>query len=545
MMMVGALDANPQIRSVLALHETVCSGAADGYNRMRGTPAAATLLHLGPGLANAAANLHNARRASTPLVNVIGAMSTWIQGDDPVLHYDIEALAWTFSRAVLVAQEPGSFPAVLRAAMHAAAAPPDGPGASRVVTVVVPHNRTWEPESMSTLRTLELADAPASLAPVPSGEQLEELKAEVEAFATGCAAAIRDSAPGEVAVFLGGAALADPECIELAARVAKAVGGELMCQNAWARAERGGGLPCPVRTPYFPQDALRDLNKSKQVILIDARRPVPMFGYRDLLDKCQLIDPIPSYGSLFRQGDEAIWEVDQGPSGLASRLFLRQLVDKLPDARYLDVEEPLSRPPLPPAAERLNPARLCEIVAALQPEGTILVDEALTSGGPYFDLSRGCPRFSHLCLTGGAIGSGPCLALGAALACPDRVVINLQGEGSFMYSPQALWTQAKERARVVTVICNNQNYQILKIELAKQGVQTAASLNLGRYEGPGGTQGQMPPSKSLTTLGSIDFVALAESMGVRASRASTCGAFADQLRAALEAEGPVLIECML
>ena len=126
------------------------------------------------------------------------------------------------------------------------------------------------------------------------------------------------------------------------------------------------------------------------------------------------------------------------------------------------------RPKIP--SGRLTASALCQIVAALQPAEAIIVDESLTSGNSYWDHSKGCPPFSHLTLTGGAIGCGPPLAVGTALACPERKVINLQADGSCMYSIQALWTQAREKLDVVNIICANRTYAILKVEMAKQRI---------------------------------------------------------------------------
>ncbi|KAL4444371.1 hypothetical protein ABPG75_012108 [Micractinium tetrahymenae] len=513
---VAAIDAVGGLRPVLGLHETVCSGAADGYGRMAGKPAL-TLLHLGPGLANALANLHNARRAGTPLVNLVGDMATWHAPADPLLSSDIPALAGTVSGHTHVCQLGEDLGAAMTAAVAAAMRPAGSAGGSRVATLVVPHDLSWERR--------EAAGANAGTKPraAPGGSQQQgPLPPAAQAFVREAAAALRACARGKAALYIGGrAALAEGGALESCGRIAAATGAALLCENAFARLDRGAGLPCPARLPYFPQDAAAALAQYDLLLLLDARRPVANFGY----------DGAPS--QLVSLPDEAVWEFDSWGVDLPAALaLLAELVggSKVqPRVNCGGVFCTPVRPALP--AGRLTAATMCQAVAALQPPGAIIVDESLTSGNAYYALSRGCPPFAHLTLTGGAIGCGIPLALGAALACPDRVVINLQADGSGMYSLQGLWSQAREGLRVVTIVCANRAYSILKVEMARERI----------------TPSNGKAARALTEIGSpaIDWVSLAQGMGVPASRAATCEELAAALQAALKRQGPSLIEAAL
>ena len=453
---VSAMDTVWGMRGVLGLHETVCSGAADGYARMARKPAL-TLLHLGPGLANALANVHNARRAGTPMVNLIGDMAVWHKAADPLLDMDIPGLARTVSKEVIQCA-PGDD---LRAQMTRACRATDTAtrvGGSRVATLIVPHDLSWERYAAAAPRRGSTSPArggdgrhPPAAAPLPA----------VQKFVADCAAALKQCPRGKVGIYISGrAALVDGEALQNAGRLAAALGAQLFCENAFARLDRGAGLPALQRLPYFPQDAAAALAKFQTLLLVDARRPVANFGY----------EGGPS--QLVAHPDDAVWEVDSADLDVPEVLRMLcvavggESVTPLVNCRGMFA--PASRPVLPTG--RLNAAALCQVVAALQPEGAIVVDESLTSGNAYWDASRGCPRFSHLTLTGGAIGCGPPLSVGAAIACPDRQVINLQADGSAMYSLQALWTQAREKLNVLTVVCANRTYAILKVEMAKQRI---------------------------------------------------------------------------
>lgn len=529
---VSALDTVWGVRAVLGLHETVCSGAADGYGRMALRPAL-TLLHLGPGLANALANFHNCRRAGTPVVNVIGDMATWHKQADPLLDMDIGSLAATVSSSVIHCTLADNPKEKMADAIQAAQTPAVA-GTSRVSTLIVPHDLSWT--RIETIHQGGNVNGSARRSPSrsPSHSPSRSLSRNqsyrrptlpdgVLAFIRDCASALIDqSAQGSVALYIGGrAALCENGALLAVGRIAAALKAPIFCENAFSRLDRGAGLPAMKRLPYFPHEAAAALAPFSALLLVDVRRPVANFGY----------EGGPS--QLIRQSDDTIWEFDAAEIDIAAALdALCEAVggNKItPGVNCRGVFAQPSRPPVP--SGRLTAANLCTIVAALQPEGAIIVDESLTSGGSYFDASAGCPQFSHLTLTGGAIGCGIPLSLGASMACPGRTVINLQADGSGLYSVQGLWTQAREGLKVITIICANRNYAILKLEMAKQRISPSNG----------------PAAKTLTDLGSppVDWQKLSEGFGVPGSKVDTCASMVEAFTKALERNGPSLIEACL
>lgn len=555
MHMVAALEASPQVRPVLGLHETVCSGAADGYARVSGRPAM-VLLHLGPGFSNSMANLHNARRARTPVLVVVGDMSSWIRPFDPVLTSDIAAMAGTVGAAIEarvpadLAREDRDAEArarMLQAGVDAfsealARTRPDpaDPQGSRVATLIIDHDMAYCPrpeDGEAPTLTGPKLDAPLPAVVDESG---------VASFADDVAAMLlRARADGTpVALLLGGFAIANDEVLTAVGRVAAATGATLLSETFPAVSSRGAGLPNPQRVPYFPQDALKEVAKYKRFVLVDARRPVAMFGYED--GPAEIID-LP---------DEDVWEVDGPPQDV--RLFALRLeaavardgaepgaepptrLPIVPGVNCRGVFSPptVRRPALPKPDARLTADALMRVVASQQPEGAIVVDEAITSGFGYVPVSATCPPFRQLQLTGGAIGSGIPMALGAALAEPTRQVICLQADGSGLYSAQGLWTMARERTRVLVVVCANNIYSILKVELAKQHCEIERSKQVRPQEGA---------ARKLTeiTSPSIDWVALASGFGVPAKRATTVGEAQEAVREGLATDGPFLVHALI
>lgn len=508
---VSAMDSVSGIRAVLGLHETVCSGAADGYGRMARRPAM-TLLHLGPGLANGLCNFHNARRAGSPVVSLVGEMATWHKGADPLLNMDIESIAKTVSNHVRVCTDGDDlYKAMAQACLMARA--PRRINTSSISTLIVPHNLSWEKSHRDQMNGSYALD---------SGRK-KDASPEVELFIVDCAKALLESPVGKVALYIGGAAaIEDDDALLHVGQIASKLGAPIFCENAFARLDRGEGMPNLQRLPYFPDDALNTLNQYSTILLVDARRPVANFGYEN------------GPSEVMNLPDEHIWEVDSADVDVPTVLA------KLCKAVGASQIKPLvnchgtfcpKKIPGIPASGKLTADKMCQIVASLQPAGTIMVDESLTSGNAYWNLSQGCPQFSHLSLTGGAIGCGPPLSVGAALACPERQVINLQADGSCMYSVQSLWTQAREGLNVITIICANRSYQILKVELAKQQI----------------TPSNGPCARALTDIGApvIDWVSVGHGLGVPSSRARTVEEFHTQMQSALQTKGPILIEAWL
>jgi len=487
MPLVAALDAADGMRAVLGLFEGVCTGAADGYARMAGRPAL-TLTHLGPGFANGIANLHNARRAHSPIVNLIGDHASWHLKADAPLTSDIESLARPVSAWI---RKTASADAAAEDMAEAIAAAGGCPGA--ISTLIVPADCQWSEAG---------APAPvrASVAPRP-----------VDASAIRTAADLIRRHGAKSVLFMGAAALGE-RGLAAAGRIAAKTGCRLMCETFPARVERGGAMPWVEKLPYFPEQAIEALNPFGAVVLAGAPAPVSFFGYPNM----------PSM--LIPEGRETTTLATFADDTAGA---LERLADELGASAPATAAE-AKRPPRPTGA--LNPATIGGAIAALMPEGAIVMDEAATTGLPFFGASRGAPRHTYLALTGGAIGQGLPCATGAAVACPDRKVIAFQADGSGMYTLQALWTQAREKLDVTTLICNNRRYRILQVELARAGITEP-----GRK------------ARSLTSLADpeIDWSRMAAGMGVPAVRVETADDLVKQLERALAERGPNLIEMLI
>jgi acetolactate synthase I/II/III large subunit len=481
---VAALDAVPEMRGVLCLAEGVVTGAADGYGRMTGRPAAA-LLHLGPGLGNGLANLHNARRAATPLLTVVGDHATYHKRLDAPLESDIESLAWPVSAWVRRSLRAADVAADAAEAVAAACAPPGG-----VATLILPADVSWDDGGEPAL---PLRPRPPS--PVP-----DEVIGEA-------AAALRTGEP--CVIMLGGTGMRAP-ALDAAGRIAAATGARLLGETFPARHERGAGIPNIDRLAYLVEFAAHQLGGTSLLILAGASWPVSFFAYPGKPSTALL--PGAQVHVLAEPGDDV-------PGALAA------LADVVaPDAA--PILQAASRPDLPADAE-LTAESADTIIGALLPEGAIVCDEANTSGLWLPGATVGAPPHDWLSLTGGAIGQGLPLATGAAIACPDRPVLALEADGSAMYTASALWTHAREGLDITTVIYSNRAYAILNMELERTGAPVTGTtardlLDLSRPD--------------------IDFTALAASMGVPATRATTTSEFAAQLRRALAEPGPHLIE---
>jgi acetolactate synthase-1/2/3 large subunit len=483
---VAALDAVPQMRGVLCLFEGTATGAADGYGRMAGRPAAA-LLHLGPGLANGLANLHNARRAYTPLLAVVGDHATYHKQCDAPLESDIDALAGWVS---VWAQRPARSADVAAAAAGAVAAAMAPPGG--VATLIVPADVSWSEGAQ-----------PVPARPVP-------VRAPVPGEVVGAAvAALRSGEP--CVLLLGGPGMRRPG-LEAASRVAQASGARLLAETFPARHERGAGLPAIDRLAYLAEFAVAQLGDVRHLILAGARAPVSFFAYPGK----------PS--SLVPEGCQVHQLAGAGDDVCGALTALADLV--APGTKPMP-QQP-QRPALPDGD--LTAESAAAVIGALLPEGAIVSDEANTSGLWLPAATAGAPPHDWLTLTGGAIGQGLPLATGAAIASPGRRVLALEADGSAMYTISALWTHAREGLDITTIIFSNRAYAILGMELDRVGATAAGEASRGLLE-------LSPPS--------LDFTALAQGMGVPASRAGTAAEFAGQLRRALAQPGPHLIEAVV
>ena len=486
MHLVAALDEVSGVRGVLGLFEGVCTGAADGYGRMCDKPAL-TLLHLGPGFANGIANLHNARRAHSPVVNLVGDHASWHVHADPPLASDIESLARPVSSWLRMAKSAGD---LARDGAEAIGAASRLPGS--VATLVVPSDVAWgEASGPALVPTLQ---APASV----DGTRIES--------------AARVVRSGEPTLLLLGAHGLRERAQRAAARIAERTGCRLFCETFPARMERGAGLPALERLPYFPEQVIELLGSVRNLILAGVSEPVAFFGYPETPSR---LVPDDCISHRLAEPEEDV------------ALALEDLAAAIAAASEPGGAEWVT--PGRPTGE-LTPATLGAAIAAVQPEGLIVMDEAATSGLPHFLASAHCPPHTYMSLTGGAIGQGLPCATGAALACPERPVLAFQADGSGMYTLQSLWTQAREGLDVTTLICANRQYRILRIELGRAGVPEPGAQAL-----------------ALTDLSnpSIDWVGLGTALGVPSERVESADAVVRSLERALAEPGPHLIEALL
>ena len=482
---VAATDQVDDMRTILCLFEGVATGAADGYGRMKGSPAA-TLLHLGPGLAHGLANLHNARRASTPIVNVVGDHATYHKQFDAPLNSDVDGFARPVSGWI---HSSTSAATVASDAARAVAASMEGHG--QIATLILPADTAWD-EAGGPAPPLE---RPLLSAPDPDAIMR---------------AAVALSSKRSSILLLGADALYG-EGLRHAGRIAEATGARLFCPTSTPRRERGHGRVQVQPLRYFGEQIEEDLAGVQSMVVAGARPPVSFFAY-------------PGKASWLSPNDCEITYASQSHESAA--MALGALADELGAAA-----EPTAlaahKTQLPADHDALNQFTVGAVIAHELPEGTIVSDEATTSGiGPALSTQT-APPHEWLSLMGGSIGQGLPLATGAAVACPDRKTLCLHGDGGAMYTLQALWTQAREQLDVTTVIFSNRAYAILAIEFGRVGV---------------GAPGPNALSQLDLHNPDLDWVKLAEGMGVSASKSTTVKEFREQFQSTMKTRGPHLIE---
>ena len=485
---VAALDSEPRMRAVLTLFEGVATGASDGYARMAGTPAA-TLLHLGCGLGNGLANLHNARKGKVPVVNIIGDHATYHVPLDAQLQSDIETVARNVSPGFV--RTAHSTATLCTDAADAIACARGLPG--QVATLILPADVSWGEGG---------TPCPPLVAPAPP------------VASDACIAAIAEAiGSGESCAFLlGGQALQETALLD-AARIAAHSGVKLFCEVFPTRLPRGAGLPSVERIAYLAELASVQLTGIQHLILVDAKSPVSFFAYPG--KKSELVPEGCRVHTLAEPSQDAA-------------ASLAKLVKALGAGNTPAPLQAAQRPSAPRG--KLTAAKVCKAVGALLPDNAIVIDEAITSGLMLGVMTQGAPRHDLITLTGGAIGQGLPSAVGAAIACPERPVIALIGDGSAMYTIQALWTLAREQLNVTAIIFNNASYSVLNVELDRVGA------------------GQVGPKAraQLDLHGPVlDFQQLANGMGVQATRVDTAVGFNKALSHALHKPGPHLIEAMV
>ena len=486
---VQAIDAVPEARAVLCLFEGVCTGAADGYARMAGRPAT-TLLHLGAGLGNGIANLHNCRRAATPLVNIVGDHAKHHVAFDAPLTSDVEAVAKPVSAWIRTSRTSEGAGLDAADAVRAAVTPNPDP-AGRVATLILPADCAW---------------GEGRAAAKPAGFEAATARAKVPAEVIEAAAGAIDAG---TMLFVDGTGLSE-RGVTAAGRIAAKTGCQVYSPTFPARVEAGPALPLVERLPYFPEQILELLGSVRKLVLLGAEPPVSFFAYPNLPS-----DLVPADCDVIRVAHR--------------HEDVEAALEALADA--LDAPSPKTpggaRPSVP--AGPLNVRGIAQVLAARIPDDSIVAVDS-GGGGAAFPALQRCVRHTWLNLTGGSIGQGGPAAVGAAIACPNRQTFALLGDGGAMYTCQFLWTAARENLDLIAVVFANQQYNILEVEYRRLGVNEIGER-----------------AASLFDLGnpSLDWVALAAAQGVSGAKARTCEEFDAALVAALDAGGPHLIEAAI
>lgn len=482
---VAALDQRPEMRCVLGLFEGVVTGAADGYARMSDKPAA-TLLHLGPGLANGLANLHNARRARTPMINIIGDHADSHLVYDAPLTSDIESLATPMVQWYRRAKTAASVAEDTAQAWQAALSLPG------VTALVLPVDVAW-----TRSETVPFAEPVTPDFTAVSQQTIETIAIALQS--------------GKKTLILAGGRMLRTEPLRVLEQIAMHCHADMLAETFAPRIERGQGRPVIKKLPYPIAASLELLSRYDQLILVEAAAPVAFFSY-------------PGKPSVLTHKDCTCLQFSvAGEDGLDALQRLNDLLKAKPVAA---VQRPHPQEP-EDLSVPVNGAQACALIAALLPENSIICDESVTAGSSFLQDSENAATHDYLQLTGGAIGSGIPLALGAAIACPNRQVINLQADGSAMYTVQGLWTQASEKLRITTVLFANAEYKILQGELTNLGINHYGdnAKRVLKFDDP-----------------APDWVQIAQGLGVPAARAETLADLKALLLASFDLAGPFLIE---
>jgi len=485
MHLVTALDSEPRIRSVLCLFEGVTTGAADGFARVSGKPAM-TLLHLGAGYLNAGANIHNAGRANSPMINVIGDHAVPHLKYDAPLTSNIRGLAGPNSLWIKSADKVETTGLLAAEAYAASFGPERGP-----VSLLLPADSAWLEGGVKAPPRV-----PAALRTV-AADKIEAAKAAIAAAQT-------------PVLIINGTALTETG-LSAAARL-KAAGVRVLTDTFYPIMRRGAGVFAPERMQYFAEGAMADLEGSDLMVTVGTSAPVAFFSYPG---KPSLLVP------------EGCTLLDLGDASTDSAATLLALADAM-GANEAAPPEILVTPE-PPTGE-LTAKAVGQSLARHMPENALVSDDGVSNSLLSYLPTQNARAHDWMMLTGGAIGQGMPLALGASIAAPERKVICLSGDGAGMYTNQALWSMAREDADVTVIVFVNHSYRILNIELHRTGAGN-----------PG------PTAKNMLSIGGpdIDWVQLSASMGVPAVEARTAEAFDTALADSIAAPGPRLIAAIV
>ena len=488
---VAALDRIAGVRCVLALFEGVATGAADGYWRMTGTPAA-TLLHLGPGLGNGWANLHNARKARSGVLNIVGDHATGHVAFESPLKSDLAGIAQSISHWVRSSQTAAEVGADGAAAVQATR---DG-AVGRIATLVLPADTAWGAGGLVALATKPLAP------PAAASQAID-------------AAARTLKALGAHAVLLLGAAGAqDTRAQQLAAAIAASTGCRVMAEFYNARMPGGQGRPAIARLPYAVDATLAVLAGTQALVLAGSVEPIGFFAY-------------PGKPSQLKPAGASLLTLAEPRQDVPAAL--QALADAL-GVKPEHAATPASHTAIALPSGALTPESVATAIAASLPAQAIVVDEAVTTGRAFGPPMATAAPHDWLQGMGGAIGYGLPCAVGAAIGAPGRPVLALVGDGSAMYTLQALWTAARESLPIVVVVFANRAYRILQGEL--QGVGAKIS-------------GQKATDMLTLDRPFLDWVALAKGHGVAGVQVDNAGALVQALQRGFASRGPCLVEVLL
>ena len=487
MHMVAAMGKSTAMRSILCLFEGVCSGAADGYGRLADKPAC-TLFHLGPGLSNASANIHNARKASSPMINLVGDHATYHKKYDAPLNSDVIGLAGPVSHWVRSVSDAESLPGDAAEAVQAANVMP-----GQIATLIVPADCAWNDSG-----------EPIVTQPVPEMPQVsdEAVKTAAELLTNGKQTILLMSKFG-----------LNEKCVELADQIVQATGARVYADTLNRKLQRGEGRCHIERLGYFAEQATEQIKDAEQLVMVGTKAPVGFFAYPGKVSE------------FYREGStlHTLAHFSEDPKDA-----LQKLVDELGAGKFTPRRIQLAKPGL--ITGDLTPRTIGHAVAELLPTDAIVVDEGGTCGGHSFGMSEAAEPHDWLMITGGSIGYGLPAAIGASVAGNGRKTLCLHGDGGAMYTIQSLWTMARENLDISVVILANRKYQILQVELARVGAQSMNKKTLDMLD---------------ISNPDLDFVKLSEGMGVPAGRANTAAEFNDLLARAMADEGPRLIEAIL
>jgi len=479
------------VHAVLGLQENVVTGMAHGYGVMTGKPSL-SLLHVACGISNGLANMHNGRRAGAPMVVFAGGVAANHEVNNPehqmlLRPQQIAAAATDWQREALTSD--------LLADCAAEALQVANTGYGKVAMVFGPAQTFWEEATI-----LEDQTRP----PIPprrvSASTIKEIAESIQSGKKTC-------------LLLGGHALRE-EALEVAGRISAATGAELWQDYIVARLQRGAGRVPVKRIPYVVEAGVEALKDFEQIVLVGNQIPIPTFSY-----KGKPLTKVPEGCAIKTLG--------------TTECDLLQALTDLADAVNAPAKAPVHQDRAKGVAPTgvLNEAAICQSIVAAMPDNVIVVDEGNMESFNFPELTAGAaPHDFMQAPTGGAIGAGASVAIGASVAAPDRKVVCLEGDFSLNLNIMSLWTMAKQNSNICLVIMNNGGSQALRMELARvrPGDETDKALDMLLIRDP-----------------EIDYVKIAEGNGLSATRATTAEEFHQQFVAAMKKKGPHVIDAQV